>query len=83
MSTSCLVIDPADSLTPPCVPALRRELASSPYWSLRQIDCYWHEGRVIVRGTVTSFYLKQLAQSAASRIAGVGRVQIEIDVTPE
>ena len=80
MLSSCTVIDPAESLTPPCLPALQREFASSPYFPLRQMDCHWREGIVIIRGTVSSYYLKQLAQATAARIAGVGRVRIEIEV---
>jgi osmotically-inducible protein OsmY len=58
-------------------------LDSSPYWSLRQVCARSAQGRIVLRGTVTSYYLKQLALAIAARVVGVGCVQIEIDVRSE
>lgn len=38
-------------------------LHKSAYAELRQVECRWEEERLVLVGTVTSFYLKQLAQT--------------------
>jgi hypothetical protein len=60
--------------------ALEQNLRSSPYWSLRQLVCQVDRDRVTLRGTVPSFYLKQVAQTLALKAVGVGHVQSDIDV---
>lgn len=60
--------------------ALERDLQSSPYWSLRQLVCQVDRDRVVVRGTVPSYYLKQVAQTLALKSFGAGRVESDIDV---
>jgi hypothetical protein len=72
--------------TPPArspITVLRQQLRASPYWSIRQLVCDIDQNRIIVRGTVTSFYLKQIAQSLAANVVGIACVQSEIDVQPE
>ena len=46
---------------------------------IRQISCECHQGVLYLRGTVTSFYHKQLAQEAV-RLPGVRQVVNEIEV---
>jgi osmotically-inducible protein OsmY len=65
------------------VATLRNEFECSPYWALRQIRCDAGQGRIVLRGTVTSFYLKQLAVAMAARVVGVGCVKIDINVQAE
>ena len=65
------------------VTTLQNVFESSPYWSLRHISCDCDKGQIVLRGTVTSFYLKQLALAMAAKAIGVGCVQIDIDVRPE
>jgi BON domain len=69
--------------SPPSASALQQQLQSSPYWSVRQLICHVDEGRVIVRGTVPCFYLKQVAQSLALKTVGVGPLWSDIEVRPE
>ena len=63
--------------------ALKQELDTSPYWSIRHLVCQIDRNRITVQGTVSSFYLKQLAQSLATKVVGIESVRSEIDVEPE
>ncbi len=47
-------------------------LAASQYISLRQLNCSVVDGLVEISGTVSSFYLKQLAQAAMLQLNGEG-----------
>jgi len=58
-------------LTHPVMQQVRDALRQSPHGELRQVVCHFHEGVLTLRGRVSSFYLKQLAQTAAQRVAGV------------
>lgn len=62
---------------------LQEQFRSSPYWSVRQLSCVLDRGCVIVRGTLPSFYLKQVAQSIAIKELGNDRLRSDIDVRPE
>ncbi len=69
MSPSCAT-DVATHSPLASVAALQNEFGNSPYWALRQIRCGIDQDRVVPHGTVTSFYLKQIAQSIAARAVG-------------
>jgi osmotically-inducible protein OsmY len=56
--------------------ALQERLASAS----RQIACEFHEGSLILRGRLSSFYEKQLAQEALRRLAGVDQIVNQIEV---
>ena len=60
--------------------ALEHDLRSSPYWSLRQLVCQVDRDRVTLRGTVPTYYLKQVAVALALKVVGVGQVESDIDV---
>ncbi len=47
----------------------------------RGITCEFHEGALILRGRVRRYYHKQIAQTIAAGVDGVGQVinQIEVD----
>jgi hypothetical protein len=60
--------------------ALEQDLRNSPYWSLRQLICQVECDRVIVSGTVPSYYLKQVAQTLALKSFGLGCVESDIEV---
>jgi osmotically-inducible protein OsmY len=55
-------------------------LRASPYLSLRTIDCEFHEGMLILRGCLPTYYMKQQAQAAVADVEGVGRVFNQIEV---
>ncbi|QEG43846.1 BON domain-containing protein [Roseimaritima ulvae] len=42
----------------------QQALAASEYAELRQLDCEFFAGVLTLRGTVSSFYMKQLAQES-------------------
>ena len=57
-------------------------LQASPYLSLRNIVCDFHEGLLILRGCLPTYYLKQQAQTAVAHVDGVGQVVNLIEVCP-
>jgi osmotically-inducible protein OsmY len=48
-----------------------RELRARGYEGLLSVTCEHHEGMLVLRGCVPSYYLKQLAQEVASKVPGV------------
>ncbi len=58
-------------------------LAGSKYASLRRLNCSVCEGVVEISGTVSSFYLKQLAQAAVMQLEEVCRVRNLVQVSGE
>jgi osmotically-inducible protein OsmY len=57
-----------------------RALCSSPYLALRNVTCDDRDGVLTLRGSLPSYYLKQVAQAIASRVEGVRQVVNEIEV---
>ena len=47
------------------VAAIGERLRTSPYLSLRRLTCSLWQGKLVLRGEVPTFYLKQVAQSVA------------------
>src|SRR5947209_1876441 len=78
----------APSATP--LPAAARDIAEhaesrlrgNSYLALKNICCKYQDGILTLRGCVSSYYLKQVAQTAVAQIEGVHRVVNEIVVTP-
>lgn len=62
--------------------ALNQELRTSSYWPIRQLVCQIDRDRIRVQGIVSSFYLKQIAQSLAAKVVGMEFVRSEIVVDP-
>jgi osmotically-inducible protein OsmY len=56
--------------------ALRR----SPYFAHRAVRFETAEGRVVLRGTVGSYYHKQMAQELLRRVDGVDRIENQLEV---
>ena len=81
MSATCFDLS-LDRLTRSCT-ALKQQLRSSPYGPIRHLVCRIDRDRVTVRGTVPTFYLRQIAQSLAAKVVGIECVQSEIGVEPE
>jgi osmotically-inducible protein OsmY len=52
-----------------------KRLRDGQYRALAEVTCEFHEGVLILRGRVTSFFLKQIAQTVVRNVEGV----IEID----
>lgn len=55
---------------------LRRALAESPVYELRDVKAAIEHGKIVLSGRVSSFYHKQLAQEAVRAIAGPGDYEI-------
>ncbi|GAB4138110.1 hypothetical protein JCM17478_33230 [Thermopirellula anaerolimosa] len=66
---------------PDTVMRLRRALAESPVYELRDVTASIEDGKVVLCGTVSSFYHKQLAQEAVRAIAGPGAYDIDNRIT--
>ena len=60
--------------------SVTRLFRQSPYRRLGQLMCEHHEGVVIIRGRLPSFYLKQIAQTLASKVDGVEEIINRTDV---
>jgi osmotically-inducible protein OsmY len=76
-----------DHNAPPVTPRLQElhnkivaSLADSGYAALAFIGCDVHHNRVILRGSVPSYHLKQLAQVYAQRVDGIGRIDNQLKV---
>ena len=59
---------------------VRDRLAASGHSVLQQIELELVRGRLVLRGTVPSFYLKQLAQHAARRVPEVTEIDNRLEV---
>jgi osmotically-inducible protein OsmY len=57
-----------------------RRLCSNGYSALKNVSCTFEEGWLILRGSVPSYYVKQLAQQAVARLEGVCWIDNQIEV---
>ena len=55
-------------------------LRNNSYLALKNVSCEYNEGVLTLRGCLPTYYLKQIAQTAVARVAGVERVNNEIEV---
>lgn len=60
--------------------AARFCLRNSPYRSVRAILCECRHGVLFLRGRLSSFYYKQVAQETVAKVRGITQVVNEIDV---
>ncbi len=65
----------------PVAMAALRSLEASSYKLLKQIKCEEREGALLLRGTVPSYFLKQMAQTVVQGVPGVLEISNRIDVT--
>jgi osmotically-inducible protein OsmY len=54
--------------------AVTASLTDSGYADLSCVDCQVLDDAIVLEGSVPSYHLKQLAQTFAGRVAGVGRI---------
>lgn len=64
------------------VKSATERLQASPYFPLRGIQVDYHEGALMLRGSVPSYYFKQLAQEAIRKITGVEFIINALEVRP-
>lgn len=55
-------------------------LRASTYWAIRHLACEHHEGMLVIRGQVSSYYQKQLAQELVRGLRGVEVIRNAVDV---
>ena len=55
-------------------------LRTSGYYELHLVSCDFHEGVLTLRGCVSSFYLKQVAQELIRRLDGAEEVNNRLEV---
>jgi osmotically-inducible protein OsmY len=55
-------------------------LRCNSYLALKNVRCECHEGVLVLRGCLPTYYLKQMAQTAVAAIEGVRQIVNEIDV---
>ncbi len=55
-------------------------LRQSGYRQLQHIACEFHEGILTLRGQVTTFHLKQIAQTLIRGLDGVGKINNRLEV---
>ena len=55
-------------------------IASSPYLSNRKVRFETQDGRVVLRGVVSSYFQKQMAQEALRSLAGVRQIDNLLEV---
>ena len=56
------------------------ELAATGYQALRTVSCEYCQGAVVLRGRVSTYYLKQLAQTALLACPLIAAVVNQIEV---
>ena len=69
-------VSPIQPLAHTACGALRR----SPYRELHEVSCEYHDGVLTLRGRVSSYYLKQIAQNLVWQMEGVVGVDNQLDV---
>lgn len=60
----------------------QKSLRATGHAELREVHCRISAGIIVLRGTVGSYYLKQLAQAVVVQVDGVLAVANAIDVVP-
>ena len=65
-------------------PGVAREAATrlreSPYLSLKAVSCEFRDGVLTLRGSLPTYYFKQMAQTAVAGLEGVVSVDNQIEV---
>jgi osmotically-inducible protein OsmY len=62
------------------VAAAKARLSASSHPALRNVTCKYDDGVLVLRGRLSRFFHKQLAQEAVARIEGVEQVVNKIEV---
>lgn len=61
---------------------IEQHLRHNSYLALSNLSCDDHEGVLVLRGRLPSYFLKQMAQEFVAHIEGVGRIDNQIEVVP-
>jgi osmotically-inducible protein OsmY len=65
----------------PLFDRIHSALSTNPHVPSRQVRIEANEGRVVLKGSVSSFFQKQMAQEAIRRIDGVQLIDNLLEVT--
>ena len=63
------------------VAAAKKCLVDSPHPVIRKIECQYHDGVLVLRGRVSTYFHKQMAQEAVSSLDSIDEVLNEIQVS--
>jgi hypothetical protein len=75
--------DSPQSPSPDLASRIEQALRATGYPPLRNLHVLAAEGIAILRGSVPSYYMKQIAQAAVSGVVGVIDVHNELEVVPQ
>ncbi|MBX7166728.1 MAG: BON domain-containing protein [Pirellulales bacterium] len=68
-------------LDAPCLDERLDEIASrNPYLARRNLRIESQNGRVTLKGTVASYFHKQMAQEALRQVDGIGEIENQLEV---
>ena len=90
MSAAIVISEPASSTArtainvfaaPRIVELAQRLLRDQSYSQLLYLRCDYHAGVLTLRGAVSSYFLKQMAQTAVGGLRGVGAIINRIEVS--
>ncbi len=81
MFTAAKHIDRIHPQSVECAAQLR--LAKTGYQTLRSVECSFHDGRIILRGEVPSYFHKQLAQESMRNAPHVTQIVNHIEVVSQ
>jgi osmotically-inducible protein OsmY len=70
-----------ENTTAPLDDRVSNALGSSPHLSHRTFRFETHQDRVILRGTVRSWYQKQMAQEMLRCVDGIGEIENQLEVS--
>lgn len=70
----------AATIHAPLFERIHDALSTNPYLPGRQVEVEANEGRVVLKGSVKSFFQKQMAQEAIRRIDGVETIDNLLEV---
>ncbi len=79
MDTLGPVTDHRPSMILDLVDALLQERLSG---NVKRVSCEYANGLLVLRGALSSYYQKQLAQEAVRHVEGVRQIRNEIQVLP-
>jgi osmotically-inducible protein OsmY len=68
------------TLTAPLFERIHAALMNNPHVPSRQVSVEAADGHVVLKGSVRSFFQKQMAQEAIRRIDGVQRIENLLEV---
>ncbi|MFZ5832874.1 MAG: BON domain-containing protein [Planctomycetota bacterium] len=60
---------------------VHRALSTNPYLGRRKLRLETHEGSVVLRGIVDTYFQKQMAQEALRQVEGVDQIVNELEVS--